>query len=92
MPRTAGPTCACRLTPAARLCVTASGFGARPVAPPTTLVEAIAQRGGTLRASHEPETNFASVEIYLPLVLGVRAGDTPFPLLRSDRHTTTERS
>jgi PAS domain S-box-containing protein len=80
-----------RVAPVARLAFAASGFGARAVAAPATVADALSQRGGTLRLTHEPESGVARVELYLPLVLGARPMGLPFPLLRTDRTTAPER-
>ena len=73
-----------RITPAVRLSIAASGFGARPLTVPATLADVVVQRGGTLRVSHTPESSSSRFELHLPVVQDVRPSDGAFPLARAE--------
>jgi PAS domain-containing protein len=73
-----------RITPTVRLSIVVAGFGVRPLSVPATLSDVVVQRGGTLRASHAPESSSSRFEMHLPVVQNVHPADGAFPLARAE--------
>lgn len=57
-----------RVVPVATLALRASGHGVRAVSLPSSIRDAIAQRGGAVRVAHDAVAQATIVEVHLPLV------------------------
>lgn len=69
-----------RVAPVATLSLRATGYGVRAVTVPLAVQDAVSQRGGVLRSTHDAIGGAATVEIHLPAVVSLSGADAPFPL------------
>lgn len=73
-----------KVIPVATLSLRSSGYGVRPIAPPTAVQESVTQRGGILRVTHDAASSANVVELHLPVVSVLTTDDASRPSQQSE--------